>query len=144
MRCAGCKNWQRRRAARYADGTVITRWEAPEGQGLCSVLKSYTDLDFGCTKFVAKGNPENDVIVEDKPGVPWQVWEMIPCPDCQGGAEGVGACHNGRCAGTGLVRRYDDGFVGDERTRRHPKELEPSASVDPGTIIAPQPPPSVT
>jgi hypothetical protein len=27
-----------------------------------------------------------------------------------------------QCAGTGIVRYYEDGFVGEEHTRLHPKE----------------------
>jgi len=54
---------------------------------------------------------------------------MVPCPECTGidmkqiYASPVGN-RGHRCAGTGLVRLYDDGYVGDEQTRMHPKQKE--------------------
>jgi hypothetical protein len=48
-----------------------------------------------------------------------------------------------RCVGTGGVRYYDDGYVGEEATRRHPKEPAIEPAVDPGTILAPMPKPDV-
>jgi predicted amidophosphoribosyltransferase len=51
---------------------------------------------------------------------------MGPCPNCTGkGNQGDGACD--RCTGTGNVRYYEDGFVGEERSRMHPKEKELAA-----------------
>lgn len=140
MRCDECQNWTKRRIIRYADGERVA-WEAVGGQGLCSVLSLNTGPEFFCGKFEAGGTGGD--IVEARDMLPWEWWEMIPCPDCRSqGSENDGACY--RCAGTANVRRYGDGFVGDERTRRHPMENQPPAPIDPGTILAPQLPPDVT
>ena len=53
---------------------------------------------------------------------------MGPCPDCTDspGCQNGRGCH--RCAGTGNVRFYDDGYIGEERTRLHPKEKKGAAN----------------
>jgi hypothetical protein len=124
MRCDRCSFWTVGRLTQYASGDVVVNWEAPKGKGLCDKLSMETEADFGCTKFA---ETEDDHLVKGwKNGEPWQHWEVKNCPDCQGvgngGGFGSSACH--RCAGTGKVRHYDDGFVGEEQTRLHPKERE--------------------
>lgn len=119
--CSDCMLWITRRATRYDDGTEIDRFVAPTGRGACSILGIETAGDFGCNKYV-EGLIHLEI--ERKTGAPWQHFRMIPCPDCGGKGDG-GRGH--RCAGTGLVRLYDDGYVGDEQTRMHPKEKEVAA-----------------
>jgi len=121
MRCDGCKNWTLASQTIYEDGSRIETFRAPEGRGHCEVLKIDTTPDFGCTKHDPAQDGFSHVFVSQKGGAPWQHWTMIPCPDC-GGAGSSNDRPDDRCVGTGKVRLYDDGFVGDERTRRHPKE----------------------
>jgi hypothetical protein len=123
QKCADCFNWVTCRQTVYGDGSVITTFQATEpDKGYCEMLKIDTPAEFGCTAFHA-GEHTRSV---EREGAPWQNWAMGPCPDCQGrGSQPVEArpaCH--RCAGTGQVRHYDDGFVGDEQKRQHPKEKE--------------------
>lgn len=115
MRCDACGNWATSRVTRYGDGSEVVNWQAPDGSGRCSALELDTALDFGCTKFVAG---IDHVVVMTKTGSPHHHWKMIICPTCSG------ACNSGKCkcAGTGFVRLYDDGYVGDELTRVHPKD----------------------
>jgi len=150
MKCEDCGHWTLARVTRFDDGSEVVRFKAPEGSGLCTELNMNTAPDFGCTKFV----PGDHVEIEIKSGEPWQNWRDGPCPGCQGvGSHGT-ACH--RCAGTGNVRYYDDGFIGEEQTRLHPKEkelrekkradqmsktLSELAEID-GTVLQPLPPPS--
>jgi predicted RNA-binding Zn-ribbon protein involved in translation (DUF1610 family) len=116
--CRDCAAWVTARVTDYGDGTRIVNFESSSGKGECHVLKIETAEDFGCNKF-RPGNYR--VVVTRKDGYPHQYFTMIPCPDCGGKGDG-GRGH--RCAGTGLVRLYDDGYVGDEQTRMHPKEKE--------------------
>jgi len=137
MRCDGCANWITAVRTAYDDGSTVTNREAPEGAGDCRHLRISTAPDFGCAAF-APG--DDHVLVERKAGAPWQHFVMIDCPNCRGKGSDGGACH--RCAGTGKVRLYDDGHVGEEQTRMHPKEREAAQAppeVDPGTILAPLP-----
>jgi len=134
MRCLDCGNWVLARTTRYEDGSEVVNYSAPEGKGHCDVLGVDTAADFGCTAFVVGGH----VKTATKSGSPWSHWTMVNCPDCQGKGSAGSSCH--RCAGTGNVRRYDDGHVGEERTRMHPKEKELRDQVrepapDPGTIL---------
>jgi hypothetical protein len=131
VKCEECEFWTIRRETHYGDGTVKQTWIALAGKGQCDKLNQQTEYDFGCTKF---SRSEGDHIdVTKKPGEPWQHWKMGPCPTCQSrGSHNVElrpACD--RCAGTAQVRFYEDGFVGDERTRRHPNET-PKPLVCPG------------
>jgi predicted RNA-binding Zn-ribbon protein involved in translation (DUF1610 family) len=114
--CAGCKYWIIERGISYTDGTYIGTFQNPAGRGECQILTVQTAEDFGCNKFEA--GTEHRIITR-KIGAPHQHWVMIPCPDCEGKGDGA---RGHRCAGTGLVRLYDDGYVGDEQTRLHPKE----------------------
>lgn len=143
MTCDACKNWTVRRTTRYGDGTEVTTWQAPEGKGRCSILGIDTPKEFGCTAF--DGYPVGSITVQGirhveqswKNGAPWQHHVTGPCPDCKGKGSDAGPCN--RCAGTGKVRYYDDGFIGEEQTRLHPKELEtaePPKCHKCGTVIA--------
>ena len=126
--CGDCNNWTVARVTKYGDGSEVVNWRAPEGEGGCSVLKTNTAADFGCTKFAPLATsaivvPGSRHVVRDwKNGAPWQHHVVGPCPDCKGRGSDGGPCH--RCAGTGKVRYYDDGFIGEEQTRLHPKERE--------------------
>jgi hypothetical protein len=136
MRCDACEHWTIARTTVYDDGSKVDTFRAEEGKGFCCVLKMQTASDFGCNKFaeIIHANLPgiiNHIILDEKAGAPWQHWAMGPCPDCHGkGNAGDGGCY--RCTGTGNVRFYDDGFVGDERTRRHPKEPLTKARDCPG------------
>src|SRR5579863_7449404 len=117
MKCANCSNWTLERATVYEDGSRIVTYTAPVGKGHCDTLNLDTVPEFGCLSFAAGDH----VKLEHKTGAPWQHWKMIACPECNRNP-GVGSGFMCRCAGTGNVRRYDDGYVGDEKTRMHPKE----------------------
>jgi len=141
MKCEDCIHWILQRKTIYGDNSEVVTFSVANGHGLCEELNTNTAPDFGCTKFV----PGAHIVVTLKNGEPWQYWKMGPCPGCQGVGNRGAACH--RCAGTGKVRYYDDGFVGEEQTRLHPKEVEmrktkPIPVTDPGTLLQPLPPPS--
>lgn len=118
MSCKECANWKRGSATVYeGSGAVVSN---VRDKGRCSVLGIETPEEFHCNHF------EEGVLQQieniSKPGEPWQHWVMGPCPDCSGAGSGSGgACH--RCAGTSKVRYYDDGWVGEEQTRKHPMEV---------------------
>jgi|SRR5882672_4712510 len=141
--CETCGHWVVRRKTVYGDGTEIVTWDAPASKGRCEVLDIDTVAAFGCTSHEAGDH----VVVTRKDGAPWQHWRTGPCPDCggngtithgvSGGSLNYSVC--GRCVGTGSVRHHDDGHVGENRHRRHPKE--PAActpTVDLGTILQPE------
>lgn len=135
MRCGDCLKWITARRDDYADGTQIFRYQAPTGKGECGTLHAETEAEFGCVKFEPAALPEMHVMVAQKQGAPWQHWQMIPCPQCHGhGCDGDSGCD--RCVSTGNVRQYDDGFVGDERTREHPRETEIRQAAQREAIIA--------
>ena len=127
MTCETCDKWVVSRVTAYSDGSDIRTFDAPAGKGRCEHLGIDTPREFGCINY-AEGT--NQVRITKKEGEPWRFWKMGPCPDCSSkGNSGDGACH--RCAGTGNVRHYEDGFVGEERTRLHPKEREISQGLKP-------------
>lgn len=129
--CAGCANWITKRETVYEDGSRIVTYAAPdETAARCELLKIDTASNFGCNSFA----PGEHTVVTEKTGAPWQHWKMGPCPNCQGAGSSGGACH--RCAGTGNVRFYDDGYIGEEQTRKHPKEAEVAPLPDSGTVLA--------
>lgn len=117
--CAQCRHWITVRSTFYLGNTSeIVNWQAPDGKGECQVLKTLTPRDFGCNRY-AYGTEHT--AVTEKSGAPWNYFVMIDCPDCAGGADNPGG-RGHRCAGTGKVRLYDDGYIGDEQTRLHPRE----------------------
>lgn len=117
MECANCRKWLTQRVTDYEDGTRIVNLQTAPGQGLCEVLKHETSADFGCNRY-AEGH-EHVEIMGTKAGSPWHHSEWGTCPDCSGLGYG---CR--RCAGTGRVLYYDDGYIGEEQTRRHPNEAK--------------------
>jgi len=123
MSCEGCGHWIVVKKTIYDDGNEIETFRAGDGEGHCEALNIDTSHDFHCAKF---GEGEGQTRVTRKTGMPWTNWMMIDCPDCKG-AGSSGDRPDDRCAGTGKVRLYDDGFIGDERTRVHPKEQAVSA-----------------
>lgn len=116
MPCSDCAAWIVTTKNVYEDGDEIVTNQAPDGKGNCQILNVATPSDFGCTQHRPG---DSHALSVQKTGSPWHHFLMIPCVVCQGGPTCGGHC---QCAGTGLVRKYDDGFVGDEKTRRHPKE----------------------
>lgn len=136
MKCQDCGKWLLERKTTYLDGTEIMRWQAPPGKGHCNALGIETPPDFGCTKFQAGDH----IAIEHKPDVPWHYWTMISCPVCSGVNPNGTKC---QCAGTGKVRLYDDGFVGSERDRKHPKDNLPPPTPDAGTVLQPVEKPDV-
>jgi len=140
--CGSCKFWVLRKETKYEDGGIVVNWTAPEGKGRCSHLGIDTLMDFGCLKY-QKGGPHIETAV--KPGEPWHHKVLGPCPDCRYSyceypnctykfCPGVDKClgrgmkedggSDNRCVGTGLVFYYDDGYIGENRTKMHPKEAE--------------------
>lgn len=123
MRCDGCAHWLVERVTLYEDGSKVSNFKAPDGKGACQALGIDTLPDFGCASYSQAIDGYSHVEVAQKAGAPWQHSYAGSCPDCGGkGNSGDSGCH--RCAGTGKVRHYDDGYVGEERTRLHPKERE--------------------
>lgn len=139
--CSDCQHWITRRLRRYADGTVVNTFESTPGRGRCDILGIDTEPSFSCVKFVA--HQGDSVRREEVIGAPWQYWKMGKCPDCEGlGSRNDSRCY--RCQGIGQVRFYDDGYIGEERTRKHPKEPDDNvATTNPGTVLAPQAKPDV-
>jgi hypothetical protein len=120
--CTNCVFWRLGKRIEYADGTVILIREVPEPQGKCGILEIATDPLFGCKRFLAIASWDQHLERESKPGAPWQHSVAGPCPDCAGTGSPPGGLGCYRCAGTGKVRHYDDGHIGEERTRLHPVE----------------------
>lgn len=119
--CSDCRLWLTMRVTDYEDGTRIVNFECEPGKGQCEVLKIETLSDFGCNKFEL--GAEHIEIMAKKTGSPWHHSHYESCPDCKG--RGIPLGHEapcGRCCGTGKVLHYDDGFIGEEKTRRHPNE----------------------
>jgi hypothetical protein len=135
--CQNCKHWLKEKRRVYSDGTCKTFFSAEANKGRCEELSIETPPDFSCAMF--KDGAGWDHVETDKvEGESWQHWEMGPCPNCRGAGshpvEMRPACD--RCAGTGKVRYYEDGFIGEERTRRHPKEPPSGApQIDAGTVV---------
>lgn len=139
--CRTCKHWLIRQENNYENGETIVKWSAPEGKGKCQILNMITDPDFGCIKY-GKGGPF--VKSRYKIGEPWHYSVGGPCPDCKHPycgypnctserCPGPEHCHgrgtvtggqDDRCVGTGLVSYYDDGYIGENKTKKHPKELQ--------------------
>lgn len=132
--CNSCAYWTVKRARIYDDGTEQVDFSAAKDKGHCEQLTIETAFNFGCNRY--DGPSDVHVRIERIAGAPWQHFRMDKCPDCGGrGQPHGGVC--GRCQGMGQVRYYDDGYIGEERTRRHPQEPKEKTDVDPGTILAP-------
>lgn len=143
MHCAECKHWTIKTIRRYEDGSEIEIMAVPDGKGHCGILDALTTRDFGCIKQQTAWGWDH-VLIDQIDGQPWQHWKMGPCPDCEGRGSGKAELGGGvcmRCVGTGNVRHYDDGHIGEERTRRHPKEPPaPPPGLPEGMRLAPIPP----
>jgi hypothetical protein len=135
--CDVCRKWLTQRVTDYENGERIVNFKTEPGKGLCEVLNTETDYDFGCKRF--EFGLSHIEVMGRKSGSPWHHSEWGVCPDCKDSPAGPGwGCR--RCAGTGRVLYYDDGFVGEEQTRRHPEELKfgkppPPACIDCGKDI---------
>jgi len=123
MKCADCYQWLTQRVTDYEDGSRIVNFKSTDGKGHCGILNIETDPDFGCNKFM-EGH-EHIEIMAKKTGSPWHHSTRITCPDCKGtgvvGPLGDVSCE--RCCRTGTCLKYDDGYIGEEKTRRHPNEV---------------------
>jgi len=121
LTCSTCSKWFVRKETHYENGEVIVNWTAPEGCGKCTVLDVQTHPAFECNQYQF-GTPIIEVVEKD--GEPWHHWVFGPCPVCKGhGAEVLdGRFKDDQCCGTGRVRYYDDGYIGENRTYLHPKE----------------------
>lgn len=145
FKCSDCLKWLCQRVTDYEDGSRIINYQSPPGKGLCEVLGVETAETFGCNKF--ERGAEHIEIMGRKSGSPWHHSRRDTCPDCQGiGIIGEETCR--RCARTGTVLHYDDGYIGEEQTRRHPNEalkgpppkphcFNCSAELDPGWKACP-------
>lgn len=121
MRCDGCKNWLCQQVTDYEDGTRLVNLQTPEGKGHCDILGVDTDAEFYCSKWADGEGYDHVEVVATKSGSPWHHSKWGKCPDCNAvGWAGGGVCR--RCAGSGKVLFYDDGYVGEEQTRMHPNE----------------------
>ena len=140
MRCSDCNHWITQRKTVYDNGEEVINYQSPEGLGNCQILNMDTKPEFGCVSFLQS---DNHIVITTKSGAPWHHWVMIPCPAC-GGNPGLGAGGRCKCAGTGNVRQYDDGYVADEQTRVHPNSKKVDVpEVDPNTVLQPVEKPSV-
>ena len=121
MTCSTCSKWFVLRETKYANGETIVNWSAPEGTGQCRVLNVDTPHHFECNQYTL-GSP----IIETtfKTGSPWHHAVHGPCPDCKGRGLTADDKRDDRCCGTGIVLHYDDGYIGENRTKMHPKEKE--------------------
>lgn len=116
MSCNTCRKWVTQRVTDYEDGTRIVNFACSPGMGKCEILQIETANDFSCSKW--EEGHEHVEIIGNKSGSPWHHYQWGICPDCTG----VGwMCR--RCAGTGSVCYYDDGFIGENQTRKHPNEV---------------------
>lgn len=137
--CDHCACWVIKRVRVYEDKSEFKTFEAPAGKGHCDVLDTQTAALFGCNKFT-EATGFDHIVRSQVVGAPWQHFKMGACPNCNGkGCAHDGACS--RCIGTGKVRFYDDGYVGEESTRRHPKEPAPPPA--PQQTLVPASPASV-
>jgi hypothetical protein len=128
MSCANCRFWKRGTLRRYANTERYESAETEKGspcRAAGPLLGFCTPGDFSCSNYRKFNTKDDQVEVVINAGEPWQVWRMVPCPDCSGNGSNdspTPGCH--RCVGTGNVRAYDDGYVGEERTREHPRDRE--------------------
>ena len=120
MTCSTCAHWVTTRKTVYGDGSEVVTYQCSDGKGHCEKLEIDTSPDFTCA-YEDNSDHSGPVRIGNKLGAPWQFWSMIPCPVCAEKGLPPDGVHC-QCAGTGKVRRYDDGFIGDEKTRLHPTE----------------------
>jgi len=140
--CENCKHWLCAVDVTYDDGSVVSSGKVlvaqrliqlhkhPSGLGHCEKLDREFPADFGCGYFIEDSWDHTEHY--RKNGEPWQHSRNDTCPECNGVGHGCG-----RCVGIGKVRFYDDGFVGEEKTRLHPREkkiLEEKGSLIPKCI----------
>jgi len=145
MECKSCKHWLCKVESHYKDGDteeVLVRWDGGQ-KGMCQFgpLKGkMTEPDFGCNRYEVGGPAAN---ITYKEGASWTHKRQGPCPDCRsaectfptcellGNCRGMENCiaqrianegPGGRCVGTGKVFYYDDGFIGENKYKVHPKE----------------------
>ena len=119
-KCSNCVKWLVQRVTDYEDGSRIINFETQPGMGRCEYLKMDTAESFGCNQF-AEGHVHVEIMGK-KAGSPWMHSHWGPCPDCKDSPNGPGwGCK--RCAGSAKVLHYDDGYVGEEQTRKHPNEI---------------------
>lgn len=120
--CHTCDYWLIHKFTTYDDGSIVDNFKARDGFGFCEKFTRETEAEFGCGFCEESG--WNHITKSHKAGAPWQHWEVKACPDCK--LEGNDEIGRGsgckRCAGTGKVRWYDDGFIGEEQTRLHPEQ----------------------
>ena len=122
MTCSTCSKWFVRKETHYSHGEVIVNWAEPRGYGKCPVLDNMiTAPDFECNKYES-GAPLVEIAYKD--GEPWHHAVHGPCPDCGGRGLKSNDKQDDRCCGTGMVLHYDDGYIGENRTKMHPKERE--------------------
>lgn len=120
MTCSTCSKWFVRKETHYGNGEIIINWSDPP-RGRCRVLDVLTLPDFGCNKY-EEGVPI--IEIAHKEGEPWHHAVHGPCPDCKGNGLNEHGRRDDRCCGTGIVLHYDDGYIGENRTKMHPKEQE--------------------
>lgn len=122
MKCSDCRKWLTQRVTDYEDGSRVINFKSADGKGLCYILNIETEIEFGCNRFEA--GLEHIEIMRTKTGSPWHHSHYITCPDCSGTGIIPGAAGDScqRCCRTGRCLLYDDGYVGEEKTRRHPNE----------------------
>jgi hypothetical protein len=120
MQCSDCRKWLTQRVTDYEDGSRVVNFQAPDGKGQCEVLKIDTPAAFGCNQFEA--GHDHIEIIGKKTGSPWHHSRRIACPNCAGsGVIGMDSCD--KCQRGGFVSIYDDGYIAEEKTRRHPNEI---------------------
>jgi hypothetical protein len=121
LTCSTCAKWFVRKETHYGNGEIIINRQIPEGCGECQVLNIATNPAFECNQY-QYGTPIVEIAHKD--GEPWQHARHGPCPDCMGKGLDANDRRDDRCCGTGIVLFYDDGYIGNNRTKRHPKEME--------------------
>jgi hypothetical protein len=146
-RCRDCAHWSLGTYKVFRSARFDVPLSAAPDEGLCGLGFMYGKLvpaAFGCPEFEsAADDSDHWEYLDYSDKEPWEVWDIIPCPECQGvgrsgpepqGAAATAACR--RCAGTGKVRQYGDGIIGDEQTRLHPVEIEAFRKAKEDEILA--------
>jgi len=121
LTCSTCSKWFIRKETHYGNGEIVVNRAIAEGCGECKVLNVVTNPAFECNQYQF-GTPI--IEVARKEGAPWHHAVHGPCPDCKGRGLTDNEKRDDRCCGTGTVLYYDDGYIGENRTKMHPKEKE--------------------